>query len=161
MLNKKNAAYAVFGFAIVGCNNILVGCNSCKSVPQALEKLTVIFENLKGVTYANLGEYLKKENGKKEILGKDLIDKEFVTSTASFEDELKIFIVNYDEGKNEMRLYIGDDNILKNECKGEKKYKLISIKFEEAGTSVGNITKDTKCKVASVNIGNDLTTPKA
>ena len=158
MLNKKNAAYAVFGFALVGCNKVLAGCNCCKSVPKELEKFTLIFKNLKGVTYANLNEFFKTDNCKEEFSGKDLIDKGLaVNGQTVASDKSKFFIVNSDDKKNEIKVYEGTtegESKMKNECSG-KKYKTIEIKFKSKDNKASQIKKDedNKFVVETIEIG--------
>ena len=154
MLNKKNAAYAVFGFALVGCNNILGACDCCKSVPQALERFTLIFKNLKGFTYKNLKEYFKDGNldKEKEFSGKDLVAKKL----ANAEDDLGagevFYIVNYEENKNEMKVYLKDvdDTNMGTECKG-KKCTPIKIKFKVSGNNTETKIKDDESKKYKVD----------
>ena len=159
MLNKKNAAYAVFGFALVGCNNVLAGCDCCKGVPKELENFTVIFKNLKGVTYATLDQYFKKENGKDEILGKDLIEKKIANNSHNLTEDLEFYIVNCDEKKNEMKVYAKSDaTTMKSNYSSdaEKKCKLIKIKLEKADGKSSTITDDGKYKVESVSVGQEI-----
>ena len=141
MLNKKNAAYAVFGFALVGCNNILGACDCCKSVPKELEKFTLIFKNLKGFTYEKMKDFFNKDNGKDEISGKDLVEKNFVEDGHVLTNTSDFFIVNIDDKKNEIKVYDGDkEGDLTNNHKG-KNYTLVKIKFKAKEGSVKNIAK--------------------
>ena len=161
MLNKKNAAYAVFGFALVGCNNVLAGCDCCKGVPKELEKFTVIFKNLKGVTYATLDQYFKKENCKDEILGKDLISGGLVKNKHNINTKVKFFIVSIDDKKNEMKVYEGtteEETKMKNAHNG-KKYRPIEIKFKAKDGSTLEIKQDEdkKFEIDTIELGKEET----
>lgn len=162
MLNKKNAAYAVIGFALVGCNNVLGACNCCKSVPKELEMFTVILKDLKGATFATLSDFFKSENYKEEFLGKDLISKNLVGEGDAVNNEIIFYIVNIDEKKNEMKVYaFAKSGEMKRDCKG-KKCKSVKLKFKAVDGKENNFKNDeTKYKVDSIEIKDEEDVPNS
>lgn len=154
MLNKKNAACAVIGFALVGCNNILGACDCCKSVPQALERFTLILKNLKGITYKTVGDYFNNNNidKEKEYTGKELVAKGIAKANEDV-DAVAFYIVEIDVNKGDMKVYKKpDDEVNMKKESVNKKCKLVKIIFDEVGANDGHIADDAnrKYKVNSI-----------
>ena len=96
MKNNIVISTIVGGFCL---SNINAGA-CCKPVPEGLKKLEILFNNLNGFTYKNIKDFLKTENGKKKIKGKDIIDNQFAKSKDPLDIVINVYLDTTDKDES-------------------------------------------------------------
>ena len=145
MKNNIVISTIVGGFCL---SNINAGA-CCKPVPEGLKKLEIFFNNLNGFTYKNIKKKKKKENGKKNIKGKDIVSNGFAGGGAGLDIVINVYLDTND--KDESAKYTVTDA----PDKGKKYIPVkITLKNSKGETTIKN--DDTEYDVDNVNCENEV-----
>ena len=140
MKNNIVISTIVGGFCL---SNINAGA-CCKPVPNGLKDLEILFDNLNGFTYKEIKSFFKKENGKKNIKGSDIISKKIASSGGGLDIVIYVYLENKD--KDESATYKMDISEIANGVN----YTPVKVKFKSTNGK-DSIANDGEYEVDNVD----------